>query len=200
MNANEMFNDKVCQRIWEQFFSRIRRISRSLNDEVRRDLLLELQGHLLESFRTEEGQSESERLLDAIDKMGAPEDFLKPMLADRFIMSAQRSFNLKSVVKGLYYNAYRGTSMVVVSLLVGLGYLLSISLVVSAVLKPIFPNNTGLLFLEDEDIVVGFRLGTDPIVSDPLGYWTIPIALALAALLYIGLTKFTRVLRQNKTL
>ena len=197
MNVDNPFTDQVTQRIWDQFFSRVRRISRFLDDDVKRDLLLELQGHLFESFRAEEGQNESERLLNAIDRMGTPEVFLKPMLADRFITRAQRTMSLRTIVRGLYYNAYRSVSMAFASVLLGVGYLFVFGLVAVAIRTPIFPNNAGLLFFEDGCISAGFRVGDNPVSSDPLGLWTVPIGLALAALLYVGLTKFTRILRRR---
>ena len=64
-----------------------------------------------------------------------------------------------------------------------------------AILKPIFPDHTGILFYSDGGLVVGFRVSSGPIAYDPLGYWIIPLGLLLAALVYFGLTKLTRVLR-----
>lgn len=198
MTGEFIFKDPVAEKIWTQYFGRMNRLLRALDETQKRELTLEIKGHLLESFESERAGSEAERLLNAIDRLGEPESFIGPMRADRLLAKASRSFRPKDVLKGMYYSLAGGTRKVFLWLLYVLGYVLVICLGLIAFLKIIIPKHVGLLLYDDGDFVFGFALNLTGFRSEVLGFWIIPICAISAIGLYFGLTRLLKVLRRRK--
>ena len=198
MNGEHFFSDRVAEKIWAQYFRRLDRLMRPLDEVQRRELTLEIKGHLLESFRGETAGSEAERLLNALDRLGEPESYIGPMRADRLLTKASKSMKPWDVLKGLYYHLPGGSRKLFLGILFVLGYILDVGLVLMAVLKPIIPNHVGLLLFNDGDVIFGFGLDSSNLKTDVFGYALIPICLILAAGLYFGLTKLLKALRRSR--
>ena len=198
MNGEQFFTDKVAEKIWAQYFRRLDRQIRPLDEVQRRELTIEIKSHLLESFRGETTGSEAERLLNALDRLGEPESFIGPMRSDRLLTKAAKSMKPKDVLKGLYYHLAGGTRKLFLGLLFVLGYILDIGLVLMAVAKVIIPSHVGLLLFNDGHGVFGMALDVTGLKSDVFGYGIIPICLALAFGLYFGLTKLLKALRRSR--
>lgn len=196
MIGDHFFSDKVAERIWTQYFRRLDRLIRPLDEIHRRELTLEIKSHLLESLQSEMMGSEAERLLNALDRLGEPESFIGPMRADRLLTKASKSMKPKDVLKGLYYHLAGGTRKLFLGILFVLGYILAVSFVLMAALKLILPGHVGLLLFNDGDVTFGLALDVANLKSDVFGYWIIPICLALAVGLYFGLTKLLKALKR----
>lgn len=192
VSGGDLFNDSVSARIWEQYFRRVQRFSRSLESEFQQELKLELQDHLYESFNREPGENEAERLLNAIDKIGDPEEYIRPMVADRLLMSASRSMNPKSVLTGLYYNISGGVKYAFLSLFFAVGYMMAVLFWLMALLKPLIPGSIGLFVYNSGGFGFGVIDGSPGPRSELLGYWLIPIGIILGLLIYLGLTRLLR--------
>ncbi len=197
MKGEKFFLDPVAVRIWEQYFKRLERAIRALGNEQRSEMELEVQDHLLQGFRETAGANEAERLLLAIENLGEPDVFIKPMLADRLLDKASRTFFPKDIGSGLYYYVFGSMRQMLLGLFFTAGYLVSFGLVMMAVMKVFFPSHCGLLVFADGDWVFGFKLHHAGLKSDLLGYWVIPLGLAAGALIYIGLSKLLRLLKQS---
>jgi len=198
MKAEELFKTGVTQKIWNQYAERLRYLLRKLETNEKDELLLEIQSHLLESFRQNPAESEEERLLDAIHRLGEPEIFLKPMIADTYMDRASRTLSPRDVFKGLYFTFLSGFKKSLISLTLGLGYAFVVVFLVLAILKPFFPDHIGLLLFNDGTMTAGMALDTTGVKVDYLGYWFIPIAIGLSSLIYIGLTRWLRMIRRTK--
>lgn len=198
MNTTNVFSETVTKKIWKQYLHRVNRCSKALGPEEQEELLLEIQDHLLESFKQETGESEAHRLLDAIAKIGEPEDFIKPIVADKLLVKASKTYNPKTIVTGLFYYLSISAKHFLLALLFSLGYVTAFIAGVMALLKPFFPNNVGLILYEGGDFVLGVDVDTTGAVGEVLGYWVIPIGLTAALLIYLGLTRLLSVLRKSK--
>lgn len=195
MKTEELFQDTITLKIWKQYMLRLATVLNPLDNELREETTLEIQAHLLESFQHEEGESEADRLLNVLKKMGEPEVYLKPMIADKLIVKGSRSMKPAIIFKGLYYSFSRGFKKVVQACLFGLGYLIVFWLGFMALLKPFFPKNVGLLLFEEGDASFGLILDSTGLKTDVFGYWIIPGGFVLAVLLYICLSKWLRFLK-----
>ena len=69
-----------------------------------------------------------------------------------------------------------------------LGYLFIAAFVVIALSKPFWADNVGLFRAPDGTIAAGIVAKTAG-YQEVLGWWSIPVALALAMLIYLLLTK-----------
>jgi uncharacterized membrane protein len=199
MIGENFFEKSVTRKIWNQYDKRLQHILRKTDKEEKKELLLEIKSHLLESFRQDPAESEEEKLLNAIDRLGDPEIFLRPLIADKYMTRASRTLSPKDVVKGLYFSLFTGFKKAFVSFLLGLGYILVFVLAAIAVLKPFFPNHVGLILFNDGSMTGGMSFNSSGVKIDYLGYWVIPIAACLSVLLYIGLTKYLRIARRSRS-
>lgn len=198
MKTEELFSDKVAAKIWNQYFSRINRFSKTLNKDQQEELQLEIQDHLYESFKQETGESEPVKLLNAIDKIGDPEEYIKPLVADMLLSSASRTLNPKTIIKGLYYNIFEGIKHLFVSLFFVIGYLIAITFGSMAILKLFFPKNVGFFIYKSGGHAFGIIGDPINVRTEILGYWIIPIGIVLSLLLYFLLTRSLRVLKIPK--
>jgi len=197
MSTEPVFSDPIAERIWNQYFRRMDRQLRPLDGEQAGELKLEIQGHLLESFRNAPAGSEAERLLNAIDRLGEPESFIGPMRADRLLTKAARSFRPRDVVKGLVYHLASGTRKAVLGVVYVLGYLLAVCFGLIAVLKTLAPRHVGLFLFGDGDVVFGFANDLTRTYREVLGFWIIPLCAVAAFGLYLGLTRLLKLLRSK---
>lgn len=199
MIGENFFKNTITKKIWNQYDQRLQHILRRTDKEEKKELLLEIKSHLLESFSQDLAESEEEKLLNAIDRLGDPEIFLRPLIADKYMTRASRTLSPKDVVKGLYFSLFTGIKKALISFLLGLGYVLVFVLGAMAVLKPIFPNHVGVLLFNDGSMTAGMSFNASGVKIDYLGYWVIPVAACLFILLYIGLTKYLRIVRRSQT-
>jgi hypothetical protein len=64
--------ERDAKRIWDQYIRRIERIIKPLDPDMREETSLEIHGHRIESLHEGKGQTEIERLLDAMEPAGDP--------------------------------------------------------------------------------------------------------------------------------
>ncbi len=199
MKGEDFFKNTITKKIWDQYDQRLQHILRRTDKEEKKELLLEIKSHLLESFRQDPAESEEEKLLNAIDRLGEPEIFLRPLIAERYMAKASRTLSPKDVARGLYFSLFIGFKKAVISFLLGLGYILAFILAAMAVFKPFFPNHVGVLLFNDGSIIAGLSINSSGVKTDYLGYWVIPLSAALAVLIYIGLTKYLHKVRRSRS-
>lgn len=184
-----LFTQPEAQAIWDRFFGRVKVICRPLPDDHQRELILEFQDHLYESFRAQPGETEVEKLAIAIEKMGDPDEFVRPLVADHQLAAAGRTLNPRSVFWGLLYNTSRGAKAVATSFLYGMGYLLSLGFLLVAIGKPFGPDRIGFFAHSGGGYSMGI-LDQQPAGSiELLGYWIIPVCIVLSVAIYWTLTR-----------
>jgi uncharacterized membrane protein len=168
--------------MWNRYLERVERMLHHVTPAERKDILLELSSHLHESATSQPGTTEAERLSLAIEKLGAPEVFLKPIIAMLLATSASRSYVMAALAASFRVTAVKFLGTVILAL----GYSVSVLLSVMAVLKLFIPDRVGL-FREGDNYVLGIL--HDPSgMFDILGYAFIPVSIAVALLMYLALT------------
>jgi hypothetical protein len=198
MNTKDLFSDETARKIWNQYFRRISRLAAVLPAEQQDDLKKEIQDHLYESFNQEGGDKEAERLLNVIEKIGEPEQYIKPMVADRLLHSASRTFNPVMIIKGLYYNMFGNLKQFFLTLAFSFGYLMAFFFGLLAVLEIFFPHNVGIFLSRDGVPAVGVIMNEPEYVkADVLGYWSIVIEIVLSFLLFFALTRKLKVIKKK---
>ena len=198
MNVDKILSDTVAKKIWHQYFRRVKRCAKPLNSHQQEELILEIQDHLLESFKQEAGDKEAEKLLNAIDKLGDPEEYLRPMIADRLLSSASSTLNPKTVFKGLYYDLFGNIKSFLLSLAFSLGYLTAFVFAVLSILKIFFPDNIGFFINENGGVLIGI-IGGESLKTDILGFWVVPLGLLASLIIYLVLTRNLKVVKKGIT-
>ena len=77
------FKQKASERIYTDYMKRIKRATASLSKINQDDIYMEFNSHIFEAIQHKSQANEIDSLLDIIEKLGAPEEVLKPLVADK---------------------------------------------------------------------------------------------------------------------
>ena len=115
--SNLTFKDREATRVYESYIKQVIKVVKALPDDEQRDLLMELESHIYESLQRETAGSEVERIVAVIGRMGDPYETFFPLVADRKLTQATRTFNPAHVLKALSLNISNGFMYVMFSVL-----------------------------------------------------------------------------------
>lgn len=184
------FEHKAAQRIYDDYVKRINRTVATLSKADQHDILLEFNSHIYESMQGSNKESEIDSLLDVLQKLGAPEEVLIQLVADKKMEQATKTFNPAHIFKALVLNISNGISytiFVILYLILGVG-------VFSVGAKIFYPDKIGFfVYKKGWSIGIGENSGTEV-----LGNWFIPVMLVAIILLYILITLMLRLIRGLK--
>ena len=175
------------QRIYKDYLKRVEKCISILSKEDKKEMLMEINSHIFEGMQRFSDNNETDNLLTVLEKLGAPEEFLKPLIADKKMAQAVRTFNPKVVLQALLLNFKNGIIYSVFALL----YLLLFVFVFFIAAKIIFPAKTGLFYLDDKFQAFGFIQNIDG-MNDVLGFWFIPLVTLSAIIFYLLITLLLR--------
>lgn len=162
----------------------------------REEIVREISVHIRESAQEADGSVD-----EILRRLGPAETLASQYEQDRLIQRASWSISPWLILQATLELAKRGMEGFAVLLAVITGYALGGGLVFTAILKPIFPRNTGL-WIGPGVFNFGFHL---PSVADPvhevLGWWYIPAAFWVGSfflwLTTYGIRKFLRRSKQR---
>lgn len=186
------FEESASQRVYDDYIGRVKRVTAGLLADDRQDVLMEFNSHIYEGMQRRSSDAEIDALLDLIDKLGVPEEVLKPLVAEKKLYQATKTFNPIHVFKALILNVSNGISYVLLSLL----YLFQFAFIFLIFAKLYNPAGVGLFFDEDGFRAVGMVSGQG--AREVLGGWFIPLMLLAAGLLYVITTLLMRLKRKKK--
>lgn len=181
------FKESLTQRIYNDYLKRVEKCIEILSKNDKLDMLMEINSHIFEGMQTISQGNESENLLNILEKLGAPEDYLKATVADKKLNEAVRSFKPKAVFQALFLSIKYG---MVYSLFAFL-YLPLIAFIVLIFAKLAYPAKTGLFYVNGQFQSFGFMNNTNG-MSEILGYWFIPMVIVGAILFYFLITLLLR--------
>ena len=185
------FKQQAAQRIYEDYIKRINRSIASLSRADQQDIQLEFNSHIFESMQGSTLESEIDSLLDVLQKLGAPEEVLPQLVADKKLEQATRTFNPAHIFKALALNISNGISytiFIILYLILGVG-------VFSVGAKIFYPNKVGFYIYETGGWSIGIGENTG---TEVLGNWFIPVMLGALLVLYILTTLMLRLIRTLK--
>ncbi|WP_374172384.1 hypothetical protein [Flavobacterium tructae] len=183
------FEQKASQRIYNNYMKRIKKTTASLPKIDQDDIYMEFNSHIFETIQHRNGTNELDALLDSIEKLGSPEEVLKPLIADKKLEQATKTFNPVHVFKALALNITNGISYIFFSIL----YLFLFGFVFLIFAKILNPTQVGL-YMQKESFsvfVLGIMSPEDQIKNhahEALGHWFIPFLLLLTLLSYFIIT------------
>lgn len=181
-SASIKFNQTASERIYLDYMKRVKRVTRSLSKENQEDISMELNSHIFEAIRQKNSDNEVDSLLDVLEKIGAPEEVLKPLVADKQLEQATRTFNPVHIFKALLLNITNGISYIIFLLL----YLFLFSFVFLIFAKLWNPGKVGFYYSDPSSFIFG--ISNNPDRPEILGNWFIPAMLLAIAFFYIIIT------------
>lgn len=182
------FDDTATCQMWDSYFAELDQLIAPLGEDGR-ELRDDLEQHLLEGLGLAAGRASTpEQLRDALAKLGRPIDILRPVLAESYLSKGAQNFNPVTIGKGLFHTLLTGGSRVMTGFAFAIGYLFIAVFVALALAKPFWDEHVGVFRYPDGRMAAGF-VSHSAAGEDLLGWWFVPAALALAAFIYILLTK-----------
>lgn len=179
------FTQEASKRVYEDYMKRIRKETASLSTQNQEDIYMEFNSHIFESIQHKNGGNEIDVLLNILEKLGAPEEVLKPLVADKKLEQATKTFNPVHVFKALVLNFANGISYIFFFFL----YLLLFGFVFLIIAKIINPSEVGLYYRDAEFLVAGIPSDANvPGVTEVLGNWFIPVMLLAIVVFYFLIT------------
>ena len=187
-----IFTNPTAQKIYDDYFTRVNRCIGILAAADQQELLMEFNSHVYEATYAAPPDKEIEILVDALDKLGAPEVVLQPVVAYKKVQQATRSFNPRHVLQALYLNIFNGVGY----FFIGIVYLLIACFGLLAVVKMIAPAHTGL-FVGGHVFALGYTSHLSGGVAELLGNWFIATVITLMGISYYLNTLLFRVLKRK---
>lgn len=189
---NIKFSQGASRRIYEDYMKRVKKATASLSKQDQDDVYMEFNSHIFEALQYKEQANEIDTLLDVLQRLGTPEEVLKPLVADKKLDQATRTFNPIHVFKALVLNLTNGVSYIIFFILFSL--LFGFVFIIFA--KIMHPSEVGMFFKNDSFLVLGMSSDTNQEgVREVLGNWFIPVMVLCAVTLYL---LFTLLLRLKK--
>jgi uncharacterized membrane protein len=176
------FEDINAQRVYDNYIKSLKNTLKPILESDRQEVLMEFNSHIYEHIQKNKSNSELNELLDAIDKLGSPEEVLKPLIADKLLEKATKSFNPLHIFKALLFNITNGASYVIFFLLY-----LSLGAFIFLIIAKLFYGNVGMYFKEGKFQVLGLINETSDF-DEVLGYWFIPVMIFATIILYFIIT------------
>lgn len=191
------FSQEASKRVYNNYMKRVKKATSSLSKTNQDDIYMEFNSHIFEAMRNKSGANEIDILLDILDKLGIPEEILKPLVADKKLEQATKTFNPIHVFKALVLNFTNGITYIIFSIL----YLFLFALVFLIFAKIAYPGNVGLYYRDASFLVLGISgKAKENGVSELLGNWFIPVMLILIVVFYVLITfllKFIKTVNQK---
>lgn len=187
--------DKNAQRVYDNYINSIRNVLKPILESDRQEVLMEFNSHIYEHLQNNKSKLEIDVLLDAIEKLGSPEEVLKPLLADKLLEKATKSFNPIQILKALLLNFTNGVSYIIFFILY-----LSLGSFVFLIFAKLFNSNVGMYYKEGKFQAIGLIKGGSD-YQEVLGYWFIPVMIVTIVILYFIITlilKAKRILNNKK--
>jgi hypothetical protein len=158
-------------------------LERSLNAflprDVVRDAIREIESHLRERIAASDGAPDERRALEQIlAELGPPLRVAQAYSAERTIDEAIATGRVVPMTRAVWHLAV--TTLVGSAVATGLfsAYAGGIGFIVIGLLKPIFPNNVGLLVVDGVPRSFGAQFPIPPGGTIYGGYWIIPVSIA----------------------
>ncbi|MBB2148098.1 HAAS signaling domain-containing protein [Pedobacter gandavensis] len=179
------FKQEASKRVYNDYMKRVKKVTNSLSKESQDDIYMEINSHIFEAIQQSTEGNEIDALLDIIEKLGSPEEVLKPLVADKKLEQATTTFNPIHILKALALNFTNGFSYIIFFV----SYLLLLGFVFLIFAKILHPNETGLFLKDGQFKVLGISSGTEQDgFTEVLGSWFIPAMFFITLFFYMLIT------------
>lgn len=194
---NIKFSQEASKRVYNDYMKRVKKATSSLSKQNQDDIYMEFNSHIFEAIQQKNGINEIDLLLDILENLGVPEEVLKPLVADKKLEQATKTFNPIHVFKALVLNFTNGITYIIFFFL----YLLLFGFVFLIFAKITNQSEVGLFYKDASFMVLGIVDNTNKNgVTELLGNWFIPVMLISIVFFYILITillKFKKSINQK---
>jgi hypothetical protein len=168
----------------DAYLMRLRRSLGELPPEEVADILREIRGHILERADAAGDMSE-ERLVAILQALGRPEDLAPLYQAEALVARARASYSPTLLLRGALRWAMLSVRGFAIFLAGLVGYGIALGFLAGGFGKMIAPHDVGAWVSPGS-----FSIGTtnNPSAHEVLGWWLVPVGLAVGASALVGTT------------
>ena len=136
------FKNRSSTLIYRDYLKRLEKNLKHSSAKDRKNILMEFNSHIFEGIQRYGNieVNETEKLMEVLNKLGDPQDVLKPMIAEKKLEEATRTFNPIHVFKALVLNITNGVKYIFFAFL----YLVLIGFLIIIGAKINNPKEVGL--------------------------------------------------------
>lgn len=177
-------NTTTCSPIIENYFAQLDSKMADLPQNQRQDFLMELRAHVMDRLEQVAAPSEQD-CRNVLDALGTPDEIARQYRMELLLKRASWRISPISVLRTTLRWTVAGVQGYLVFIVALIGYLISASFYITALLKPIFPRNVGLFIGHQGVQIAAFPL---PSGHEVLGSYFIPVAVILGFGITVGTT------------
>jgi hypothetical protein len=179
----------------DDYLVRLRKALSGMSLAEREDIVQEICMHIRE--RAEDGGASTEEILIGLGPAG---ELAEQYRTGLLVQKARRSISPLLILRAAMRWALTGVEGTAVFLIAVFGYLTGVGFLLLALLKPIFPQRTGL-WVGPNDFDFSIRMGALPVstpqLHEVLGWWFIPVCAVIGSFALIGTTKLIQFLMKR---
>lgn len=178
-------------RVREYLFVLEQSLRTSGSADLASEAVREVESHIRERVADSDGMPNGREALERIlQRLGSPSTVARAYSLEMIMNDAVVGGRLVAVLQSLFLSAPTGLRRFLVAYLLFAGYTSAIALILTAVLKAIFPNNVGLWV--HEGLSFGAKFPAPSGVAPLGGYWLIPICLGIGLAALVGVHRLAR--------
>jgi hypothetical protein len=177
----------------DAYLTKLRARLRGINEQDVRDIVEELRSHILDKMGT--GEVTTAAVVATLAALGSPEELASEYMTDNLLTRAEVSRSPLRLLESLFRWASLSIAGFFAFMGSVVGYLLGVSLILCALLKPVHPQTAGLWILQagTDDLMISLRLGFGSAPTggkEVLGWWIVPLGLLVGCGLVMLTTRF----------
>jgi len=170
-----------------------RSLSSFLPRDVVADAVREIQTHIADRVGAVEGVPDERAALERIlAELGPPLRVAQAYSAELTLDEAVTTGRIGPMARSIGHFAVNSVAGFFGALGLFLGYTAGVAFIAIAALKPIFPDNVGLLYRQGQLIGFGARFPVEAGQTIAGGYWVIPISIGIGLLVLVYTHKVAR--------
>jgi len=177
----------------DAYLTKLRARLRGINEQDVRDIVEELRSHILDKMGT--GEVTTAAVVATLAALGSPEELASEYMTDNLLTRAEVSRSPLRLLESLFRWASLSIAGFFAFMGSVVGYLLGVTLILCALLKPVHPQTAGLWILQagTDDLMISLRLGFGNAPTggkELLGWWIVPLGLLVGCGLVMLTTRF----------
>ena len=176
-----------------------------LRREIAADAVREVESHIRERVReTAPMPNERDALNALLDALGPPHRLARAYSAEMAVDEAVATGRFGATARALVALALHTARGLAVGLLLLVGYLMAAGFLIVAAVKPIFPNNVGVRWMNGEFRGAGWELSIPPGTVVTHGWWLMGVCAVLGVvtlwLTHRGARRYLRLVSERREL
>jgi len=144
------------KKLWQHFEKELDHKIKDLPQTERQDVKLEILSHLYESTINDPAESEENRLINAIERLGSPDEYLTPLVSDILLNLKTKSGNPLAIAQSLARNVQRSLLQTLASMVFGVLYFFIVMIFIMSVAH-LFNPDVGLWLHQSGAVSLSFE-------------------------------------------